>query len=244
VSPPHTLLTCRIAELEAATPDIRILRLAPPANAGFDFRPGQYAKLGFGQLPPRDYSMASRPGAPLVEFHIRDMGNGPSRYAVRELKLGETVSLTGPLGGAYLRAEHAGPIIAVAGGSGLAPMKSIIDAALHLGLRQEVRLYVGARTARDLYLVEHFDGLAAAHANFRFIPVLSEPEGPTAMRTGLVGELVAADIAALPGAKTYLAGPPIMVESTVSLLLARGVDQADIHADPFYGDAEARRRGI
>jgi CDP-4-dehydro-6-deoxyglucose reductase/ferredoxin-NAD(P)+ reductase (naphthalene dioxygenase ferredoxin-specific) len=187
--------------------------------------------------------MANRPGAPLVEFHIRDMGNGPSRYAVRELKLGETVSLIGPMGGAYLR-EHGGPIIAVAGGSGLAPMKSIVDAALHQGLRQEIRLYVGARTARDLYLVEHFERLAAAHANFRFIPVLSEPAGPTAMRTGLVGELVAAGVADLPGAKVYLAGPPVMVESTVSLLLARGVDAVDIHADPFYGDAEARRRGI
>jgi CDP-4-dehydro-6-deoxyglucose reductase/ferredoxin-NAD(P)+ reductase (naphthalene dioxygenase ferredoxin-specific) len=244
VSTPLRTYTCRIAELEAATADIRIIRLAPPANARFDFRPGQYAKLGFGELPPRDYSMASRPGAPLVEFHIRDMGNGPSRYAVRELKLGETVSLLGPMGGAYLRAEHGGPIVAVAGGSGLAPMKSIVDAALHLGLPQEVRLYVGARAARDLYLVEHFERLAGAHANFRFIPVLSEPESPTAMRTGLVGELVDAGIDDLPGAKVYLAGPPIMVESTVSLLLARGVDPEDIHADPFYGDAEARRRGI
>jgi CDP-4-dehydro-6-deoxyglucose reductase/ferredoxin-NAD(P)+ reductase (naphthalene dioxygenase ferredoxin-specific) len=244
VSTSPRTLTCRIVEFEAATTDIRIIRLAPPANAGFDFHPGQYAKLGFGQLPPRDYSMASRPGAPLVEFHIRDMGTGPSRYAVRELKLGETVSLVGPMGGAYLRAEHAGPIVAVAGGSGLAPMKSIVDAALHLGLRQAVRLYVGARSARDLYLVEHFERLAAAHPNFRFIPVLSEPEGPTAMRTGLVGERVAADIEDLSGAKVYLAGPPIMVESTVSLLLARGIDAANIHADPFYGDAEARRRGI
>jgi CDP-4-dehydro-6-deoxyglucose reductase/ferredoxin-NAD(P)+ reductase (naphthalene dioxygenase ferredoxin-specific) len=244
VSTPDRTFTCRIAELEAATADIRILRLAPPANTRFDFRPGQYAKLRFGRLPPRDYSMANRPGAPLVEFHIRDMGNGPSRYAVRELKLGETVSLIGPMGGAYLRGEHGGPIIAVAGGSGLAPMKSIVDAALHQGLRQEIRLYVGARTARDLYLVEHFERLAAAHANFRFIPVLSEPAGPTAMRTGLVGELVAAGVADLPGAKVYLAGPPVMVESTVSLLLARGVDAVDIHADPFYSDAEARRRGI
>lgn len=244
MSTPHRTFTCRIAELEAATADIRILRLAPPANTRFDFRPGQYAKLGFGQLPPRDYSMANRPGAPLVEFHIRDMGNGPSRYAVRELKLGETVSLIGPMGGAYLRTEHGGPIIAVAGGSGLAPMKSIVDAALHQGLRQEIRLYVGARTARDLYLVGHFESLAAAHANFRLIPVLSEPDTPTTMRTGLVGELVAADIEDLPGAKIYLAGPPVMVESTVSLLLARGIDADDIHADPFYGDAEARRRGI
>jgi CDP-4-dehydro-6-deoxyglucose reductase/ferredoxin-NAD(P)+ reductase (naphthalene dioxygenase ferredoxin-specific) len=237
-------LTCRIAELEAATADIRIIKLATPANAGFDFRPGQYAKLGFGPLPPRDYSMASRPGASLVEFHIRDMGNGPSRYAVRELKLGETVSLVGPMGGAYLRAEHAGPIVAVAGGSGLAPMKSIVDAALHLGLPQQIRLYVGARAARDLYLVEHFERLATAHANFRFIPVLSAPDAPTEMRTGLVGGLVAADIADLPGAKVYLAGPPIMVESTVALLRARGIADADIHADPFYSDAEARRRGI
>ena len=116
---PH--LSCRVVGLEPATHDIRILRLAPPAGAPFEFRAGQYARLGFGTLPPRDYSMANRPDQRILEFHIRDVGDGASRYAVRRLAFGETVTVAGPMGDAYLRSDHPGPIVAVAGGSGLAP---------------------------------------------------------------------------------------------------------------------------
>ena len=235
-------LACRVVDLIQATNDIRILHLAPPAGAQFDFRAGQYAKLGFGTLPPRDYSMANAPHEPLLEFHIRDLGDGASRYAVRRLALGETVAVEGPLGDAYLRPDHPGPIIAVAGGSGLAPMKSIVEAALHLGLTQDIRLYFGVRTERDLYLVDHFDQLAARRSNFRFVPVVAEPLGASRWRTGVVGDAVLADIPDLSASKTYLAGPPPMVEAAIAQLRARGLPTADIHADPFYSEEENRRR--
>ncbi|MGH6929496.1 MAG: hypothetical protein ACREEV_14355, partial [Dongiaceae bacterium] len=80
---PTRPLACRVVELVQATDDVRILRLAQPGDARFAFRAGQYAKLGFGTLPPRDYSMAGAPHEPLLEFHIRDVGDGASRYAVR-----------------------------------------------------------------------------------------------------------------------------------------------------------------
>jgi CDP-4-dehydro-6-deoxyglucose reductase/ferredoxin-NAD(P)+ reductase (naphthalene dioxygenase ferredoxin-specific) len=235
-------LACRVVDLTQATDDIRILRLAPPAGARVDFRAGQYAKLGFGTLPPRDYSMAGIPGEPLLEFHIRDVGDGASRYAVRQLAIGEEVTVAGPMGDAFLRPDHSGPIIAIAGGSGLAPMKSIVETALHLGLTQEIRLYFGVRIERDLYLVEHFERLAASHRNFRFIPVVAEPNEPTRWRTGMVGDAVLADIADPAGSKAYLAGPPPMVEAAVAQLRARGLPAADIHADPFYSEEENHRR--
>lgn len=235
-------IACRVVDLVQATDDIRILRLAPPAAARFDFRAGQYAKLGFGALPPRDYSMAGAPDEPLLEFHIRDVGDGASRYAVRRLALGEEVTVSGPMGDAYLRPEHPGPIIAIAGGSGLAPMKSIVETALHLGLVQAIHLYFGVRIERDLYLVEHFERLVVVHHNFRFIPVVAEPNESTRWRTGLVGDTVLADIPDPAGSKAYLAGPPPMVEATVAQLRARGLPAADIHADPFYSEEENRRR--
>jgi len=237
-------IACRVVALEQATDDIRILRLAPPDEARFEFRAGQYAKLGFGTLPPRDYSMANPPHEPLLEFHIRDVGDGASHYAVRRLTLGETVTVDGPDGDAYLRPEHPGPVVAIAGGSGLAPMKSIVETALHLGLTRSIRLYVGARTEEDLYLIERFERLAEAHADFRFVPVVAAPTGPSRWRTGLVGDAVLADIATLAGCKAYLAGPPPMVESAVALLRSGGLPAADIHADPFYSEEEnLRRRG-
>src|SRR6185437_779061 len=81
--------------------------------------------------------------------------------------------------------------------------------------------------------------LAAEHANFRFIPVLSAPSGPTACRVGFVHDAAAADLADLDGAKAYLAGPPVMVEAATALLAdARGMRHQDIHADAFYTEAE------
>jgi len=234
--------TCRVVDIEDATHDIRMLRLEPPPGVRFDFHAGQYAKLGFGALPPRDYSMANTPGEPLLEFHIRDVGDGASRYAVRQLGRGETVTASGPLGDAYLRDEHAGPILAIAGGSGLAPMKAIVETALRRDPSREIRLYFGVRRERDLYLVAHFERLAAAHARFRFVPVVAEPNESSARRSGMVGDAVAADAADFLNTKAYLAGPPPMVEATVALLHARGLSAADIHADPFYSEEENRRR--
>jgi CDP-4-dehydro-6-deoxyglucose reductase/ferredoxin-NAD(P)+ reductase (naphthalene dioxygenase ferredoxin-specific) len=235
-------LACRAVGLETATHDIRILRLAPPPGTPFEFRAGQYAKLGFGTLPPRDYSMANRPDQRPLEFHIRDVGDGASRYAVRRLALGETVTVAGPMGDAYLRSEHPGPIVAVAGGSGLAPMKSIVETALRRGLSQDIRLYFSVRGERDLYLLGHFDGIARAHDNFRFVPVVAEPDETSRWRTGFVGDAVIADIAELTGRKAYLAGPPAMVEATIAVLRSHGLAADDIHADPFYSDEENRRR--
>lgn len=235
-------LACRVVELVQVTDDIRIVRLASPADARFEFRAGQYAKLGFDTLPPRDYSMAAAPDEPLLEFHIRDVGDGASRYAVRQLAIGETVTVAGPMGDAYLRPEHPGSIIAIAGGSGLAPMKSIVETALHLGLTQDIHLYFGVRSEGDLYLIEHFDQLAATHGNFRFVPVVAEPAGASRWRTGLVGNAVLADIGNPGGSKAYLAGPPPMVEAAVAQLRSRGLPAADIHADPFYSEEENRRR--
>ena len=233
---------CRVADLVKATHDIRVLRLELPPGARFEFRAGQYAKLGFAALPPRDYSMASVPGEPLLEFHIRDVGDGASRYAVRQLVRGETVTVSGPLGDAYLRDEHAGPIVAVAGGSGLAPMKAIVETALRRDPLREIRLYFGVRRERDLYLVEHFERLASVHRRLRLIPVVAEPDGPSPWRSGLVGDAVIADLTDFTHSKAYLAGPPPMVEATVALLRARGLAAADIHADPFYSEEENRRR--
>jgi NAD(P)H-flavin reductase/ferredoxin len=235
---PERRLTCRVVGLEALTHDITCVRLAIESGAPFTFSAGQYASVRFGDFPARDYSMANRPDKNVIEFHVRRMGGGGvSAYVAERLRLGDAVMVEGPFGTSYLRDKHTGPIIAIAGGSGLAPIKSIIDTALHQGMRQPMRLYFGARDERDIYLEDHFTMLAARHANFRFIPVLSASSGATARRVGLVHE-AAADLADLDGAKAYLAGPPPMVEAATALFLERGVQRSDIHADAFYTEAE------
>lgn len=245
MSVPLRQLMARVAEIEDANHDIRVVRLARDEVAAFPFAAGQYARLSFGSLPARDYSMASRPDERLLEFHIRNVGDGASGYVARHLAVGEPVGVEGPLGEAYLRREHGGPIIAIAGGSGLAPIKSIVETALSLGGDRPIHLYFGARGERDIYLERHMRRLEAAHQSFRFVPVLSDPARPTARRRGLVGDAVAADFPNLAGFKAYLAGPPVMVESATEMLTGRGLPRGDIHADPFYSEEENRqRRGL
>jgi ferredoxin-NAD(P)+ reductase (naphthalene dioxygenase ferredoxin-specific) len=243
VSHPQRQLRCRVAGLDDLTHDIKRLRLKIETGGPFTFSAGQFASLGFAELPARDYSMANRPNDPCLEFHIRRMGQGASAYVADRLRHGDTVRVSGPLGSAFLRDQHRGPIIAIAGGSGLAPIKSIVETALAAGMRQPVHLYFGARDERDIYLERAFRALATAHGNFRFTPVLSAPNGVTARRRGLVHEAASADLGDLDldGAKAYLAGPPAMVEAATRLLIdGRGMRRDDVHADAFYSEAEKR----
>jgi naphthalene 1,2-dioxygenase ferredoxin reductase component len=238
-SHPRRLLDCKVVELVRATHDITIVRLEVAAGGSFMFSAGQYASVTFGNLPPRDYSMANHPDQPVLEFHVRAAQGGTvSAYVANQLKPGDMVGVEGPFGVSYLREKHTGPIVACAGGSGLAPIKSIIDTALSRGLKQPIKLYFGARDERDVYLESHFKALAAQHPNLEFHTVLSEPKAATARRTGLMVDVVRQDFRDLDGAKAYLAGPPIMVETCVTALEALGVRREDCHADAFYTAAE------
>jgi CDP-4-dehydro-6-deoxyglucose reductase/ferredoxin-NAD(P)+ reductase (naphthalene dioxygenase ferredoxin-specific) len=141
-----------------------------------------------------------------------------------------------------LRETHRGPIIAVAGGSGMAPLKSIVERALAKDLPQHIYFYFGVRTERDLYLHDHFVALSKKHANLHFTPVLSEAMGGT-WRTGFVHEVVGQDFDEFDGCKAYLAGPPVMVEAATKLFEKRGMRRIDVHADAFYTAAEMANAG-
>ncbi len=235
---PRRVLDCRVAALDDATHDIKRIRLEIVAGGPFDFSAGQFASVTFEGCPPRDYSMANVPGDPVLEFHVRrTAGGATSTHVAEKLKVGDRVRVEGPFGASYLRESHRGPIVAVAGGSGIAPIKSIVERALQKGMPQHIYLYFGVRTERDLYLQDHFSALAAKHANLHFTPVLSEAADGS-HRTGLVHEAVASDFDELDGCKAYLAGPPVMVEAATKLFEARDMRRLDIHADAFYTAAE------
>jgi CDP-4-dehydro-6-deoxyglucose reductase/ferredoxin-NAD(P)+ reductase (naphthalene dioxygenase ferredoxin-specific) len=241
VAHPLRRLACRVAALDDATHDIKRVTLAVESGGPFSFSAGQYAALGFAGLPARDYSMANRPDEAEFEFHIRrTAGGATSQYVADRLRIGDSVTVEGPYGSSWLRPAHTGPILAIAGGSGLAPIKSIVETALAAGAGQPIALYFGVRDEQDLYLETHFRDLAARHRNLRFVPVLSEPRQATSRRRGLVHEAVAAELGNPDGLKAYLAGPPVMVEAATAMLQARGLRGEDIHADAFYTEAEKR----
>ena len=232
---PLRRLQGKVVGMEDATHDIKRVRLAIEGGEPLAFSAGQYARVTFPGAPTRDYSMANWPGDPELEFHIRRVPGGAATERIHgRVGIGDIVNLEGPFGSSFLRERHAGPILCIAGGSGLAPIKSIVETALARGIQQPIHIYFGARTERDLYLVDHFEALEARHTNVSFTPVLSEAPAQRAWRSGLVTDAVAQDLKDFDGWKTYVAGPPGLVEAAAQVTDAGGLGAEDLHADIFF----------
>lgn len=237
---PSRVMRCRVVGVQELTHDIRGLTLEIESGGPYGFSAGQHAHLKFAPgIPERSYSMASLPGEPLLEFHVRRVPRGQaSGYAFSSVRVGAELTVSGPLGNAYLRDNHEGPILALAGGSGLAPIKSIVETALRKEPNRSIDCYFGVRDERDVYLEERLLGLTRRHPNLRLHIVLSQPSMHTARRTGTVTEAVMQDFASLAGFKAYVAGPPAMVESAQHELRKIGMATRDVHADAFYSQAD------
>ncbi len=249
---PSRVMQCRVVALSFATHDVLRLRVAIESGGPFTFSAGQFAKLQFAFAPdtPRDYSMANRPDEPILEFHIRCIAGGVSGHIPSRLKPGDLVRVSGPFGTSYLREEHLGPIVAIAGGTGLAPIRSIVAAALDKTLDRPIHVYFGVRSERDVYAEAELRAWQAQHKNLKVHVVLSDEvtasggqgealHGGAGMRRhGFVTDAVRADFLHFQGFQAYLAGPPAMVDAATELLSAGGVAARDIHADAFYSAAD------
>ena len=244
-SHPIREVEAEVVDRQLLTHDILRLRLKT-GESPLRFAPGQYATLEFPGEPARDYSMASAPGAEELEFHVRRVPGGRTSAAIHDrLRVGDRVRVKGPRGAAHLRSGHAGPILAVAGGSGLAPVLSILESAVAQGMQQPIRVYVAGRDERDLYGLDRLAELAARHNDMTVVPVLSAPSTATARRTGFVHSAVRADLEDLGGWKCYTAGPPVMIEALTEVVLGLGLQRDDLHADVFFTpDAEHGAGGI
>lgn len=249
---PSRMLRCRVLRMDRATHDVLRLRLEIQAGGPFTFSAGQFARLEFpvARGMERDYSMANTPAEDILEFHVRVMPQGGvSQRVAQNLKAGDEVRVSGPLGTAYLRMQRRGPIVAVAGGTGFAPMRSILGAALEAGWSEPVHLYFGVRAERDVYGEAELAEWQLRYPNFKPAIVLSEPDGapaggPVCRRAGMVTDAMAADLPDLTGFSLYTAGPPPMVDAATLLARERGVLLRDIHADAFFpAPAETRLRG-
>jgi len=222
-----------ITAFEPLCHDVRRLRLK--LNKPLEFSPGQYVTLQFWPEATRSYSMAGLPGDDEIEFHIRVVPDGRVTPLLDErLAVGGTVKLNGPLGASYLRRKHTGPMLCIAGGTGLAPMLSVIRGALESGMQNDVHLYFGARAERDVYGLAALEHLARDFPSFRYHIVLSHEVSNERYLCGFVTDVVTHHWPSLEGWRVYLAGPPPMVEAATQLAERRGVPFEHIHADAFY----------
>ncbi len=234
----------RITRLVPLTHDI--LHVALTLDHALPFTPGQYCELspreGSAAGVTRSYSFANVPDANgtsrNAEFFIRKVAAGRfTEWLFTEAKVGDTLDVNAPFGEFVLQ-ESSAPMLCMAGGSGLAPVLSLLQGAL-LSLKRprEVTLVFGARRQQDLYMLDSIDTLRREWpVRFDFVPVLAEePGGSTwAGRRGLIVD----HLAGLPGEslgaqQAYLCGPPGMIDSCIGGLTAGGMAAASIHFDKF-----------
>lgn len=231
---PLRRVTGTVVQVQHPTHDIVRLRIAVD-GAPFMFAPGQYAEVTFADCPARPYSMANRPGDPLLEFHVRHVPGGVvGSHVAGEIREGARVKVHGPYGTAFLRKPAGEPMLMVAGGPGLAPIKSILLSALakfgeDIG---PMHLYHGVRESRDLY-----DGdmvVGAGGGCVHYVPVVTSPSLESVCRHGTAQQAIESDFPSLAGFKVYVAGPPAMVEACAATALRLGAHREDVHADAFH----------
>lgn len=233
VHPPQ-ILKCRVESVRVLNAATVALRLKP--NRPLRFSAGQFARLDFGSGRVRPYSMANAEGEELLEFHLRRVPRGlVSGFVAEQLRAGDVVKLIGPLGTSYLRRKHEGSVLCIAGGTGLAPICSIVRTALGGSQAGSYHLYVGARTEAELYWLDELRELQRLHpARLKVTLATDLAAVDAAVRQGRVVDIAASELTSLAQWKVYLAGPPPMVDAGTQLALRLAAKHTDIHADAFY----------
>jgi NAD(P)H-flavin reductase/ferredoxin len=228
--------TGRIEAMDRLADDLMRLRVALPGGERIAFAAGQYLNIVLPGGQRRAFSFANPPhDNALIELHVRRIPGGLFTTQVfTTLKPGDTLDFEGPLGRFTLR-ESERPILFVAGATGFAPVKSIVEDAFHRGIQRPMQLYWGAREAKDLYLRELAEQWQREHPNFRFVPVLSAlaADDPWPGRRGFVHQALLADHPDLAGYEVYACGSLQMVEAAVPAFIAQGLGEQFCFSDAF-----------
>jgi len=228
------VLPCRVEHLELLAHDVARIRLKLPETQRLQFLAGQYLEFLLPDGRVRAFSMANAPhDDAFLELHVRHVPGGRFTDQVfSKMKEKAILRIRAPLGSFVLREDSPRPLVFVAGGTGFAPIKAMIEHAFHIGLERPMRLYWGVRSRRDLYLPDLPTQWARERPGFAYTPVLSEPDADWTGQRGFVHLAVLEDSADLSGCDVYAAGPPPMVRAARDAFGAAGLP-----ADRFYADA-------
>ncbi|MGB4227108.1 MAG: CDP-6-deoxy-delta-3,4-glucoseen reductase [Candidatus Dechloromonas phosphoritropha] len=214
---PVKTLPSRIEKMERLAPDVMAIHLKLAASERLQFLAGQYVEVLLKSGKRRSFSLANAPhDDALLQLHVRHIPGGVFTDQVfSSLKVREILRISGPHGTFYLREESTKPMILLAGGTGFAPIKAIVEHAIAEKCARPLHIYWGARTRVDLYQNALPEQWAAEHTNVSYVPVLSEAAADDHWtgRTGFVHQAVLADFPDLSGHQVYACGAPAMIDA-------------------------------
>lgn len=232
----------RVISLKNLTHDIKELVLELEDPPEMDFIAGQFIQL---EVPPykltdepvyRAYSIASTPSSKKrIELEIRYVPNGIcTTYVHKHMKEGDTVTINGPYG-EFRLSDTQKEMICIAGGSGMAPIKSILLDMQEKKINRKAQYFFGAKAVRDLFLVDEMKELESQLSDFQFIPSLSSPAASDNWKgdTGLITKVVDSHIDNASDMEAYLCGSPLMIDACVELLRKKGMPEESIFYDKF-----------
>jgi CDP-4-dehydro-6-deoxyglucose reductase, E3 len=241
-------LPCRIERVTPLAADVLQLMLRLPAVERLHFQAGQYLDVLLDGGRRRSFSIASPPhDSALIELHVRRVSGGGFTERLfgtgaAALAAGSLLRIEGPVG-QFVYRDGAAPALMIAGGTGFAPLKSMLRHVLETGLKRDIHLYWGGRHPRDIY--EHARVLewSARYPQLSFTAVLSEASGAesSGQRVGFVHRAVLEDHPDLAGVEVYAAGPPAMIEAIRSEFPRHGLAAERLYFDSFDYAPDARK---
>ncbi|MCY0909584.1 MAG: 2Fe-2S iron-sulfur cluster binding domain-containing protein [Sulfobacillus thermotolerans] len=230
----------RVQEIVPLTHDMRLLRVALDNEAGFRFFAGQYADItSVRHQVTRSYSMASTPRTlHQLEFLIKVYPGGAfSSLLDGDLRPDDPLTLTGPYG-ICCRRDGEGPVVLVGGGSGMAPLLSIVRDMGDRGIDRPIWFFYGARNVPDLICQQEIVELGGHFQQFTFVPALSAWDGAQDWHgeTGYIHEVVHRWLTRgeLTEADAYVCGPPPLIDAVIPVLRMKGIDVDRIYFDKFF----------
>ena len=230
-------LSVRVTGKRPLAPDVTGLHLQPvDGTPRLQWLPGQYLDVLLDGGRRRPFSIANGPQPDgTIELHVRHVaGGGFTSRVADELAVGDVLRIEAPLGTFVAREDSERPMIFVAGGTGIAPVKAIVEHFLALGTRRAMEVYWGVRHAADLYLLPQIAQWQRQAPQLRFHAVLSDAEQAAAgLRAGLVHEAVLADHHDLSGHDVYMSGPPAMIDIARHRFVAAGLPEERLYYDSF-----------
>lgn len=227
-------LPCRVHEMHHLADDVMQIFIKLPASERLQFLPGQYIDILLEDGRHRSFSIANAPhNDEFLELHVRLVEGGQFTPKVfNSMHNKDLLRIEGPHGSFFFREDSDKDLLLMAGGTGFAPIKGIIEHLLSEGVTRPVYLYWGVRTEADLYMNKLSEQWASEHSNIHFIPVLSQAGDDWSGRKGYVHEAILADFEDLSVFDIYACGPPAMIKAAEKSFQEKGMI-----ADHFYFDS-------